>query len=160
MGKITDDSAAETSEQLEVQTGRRAPFTQLGDWVLLAPIRNQAKVLYWALSAHINTTRGDTEVWPTQDMLAEMLGFSEGRKIRPFLAELQAIDAIAIRKARRYAGKMRTRNIYIVHQSPPEEYKDLVSLGNFYEARRKKIELAQTEQLELDVPSRPARKVA
>jgi hypothetical protein len=159
MGKIQDNSAAENAEQLEVQAGRRAPYTQLGDWVLLSPIRNQAKVLYWALSAHINTTRADTEVWPTQDMLAELLQLSEGRKIRPFLKELEAIDAIEVRKVR-YNGGMRTRNIYVVNQSPPLGFEGPEKMSEFYAARRHRIELAQTEQLELEISATQQKKAA
>lgn len=153
MGKIQDNSAVENAEQLEIQAGRRAPYTQLGDWVLLAPIRNQAKVLYWALSAHINVSRDDTEVWPTQDMLAELLQLSDGRKIRPYLKELEAIDAVKIRKVR-YNGSMRTRNIYVVHQSPPQEFEGQEKLADFYKERKKRIALAQVEQLELEIPAK------
>lgn len=142
---IDDKSAAETAEQIRLQAGRRAPFTQVGDWVLLAPIRLQAKILYWGLSAHINTGRGDTEVWPTQDMLAEILGFSEGRKIRPFLKELVAIDAVSI-TTKRYAGEMRKRSIYTVHQTHPDNYAGHKSLKDFYDARRAQIKAAQESE--------------
>ncbi|WP_040793245.1 hypothetical protein [Nocardia paucivorans] len=136
--------ADETTEQLHLQAGRRAPYTQVGDWVLLAPIRPQARLLYWALSAHINSSREDTAVWPTQDVLAEMLGYSDGRKVRPLLAELEAIDAITIRKSRRLVGGLRReRSIYVVHQSPPEGYEGHESLRDFYAARKARIEAAR-----------------
>jgi len=154
MGTIREVSAAEIAEQLEVQLGRRAPFTQVGDWVLLAPIRNQAKVLYWALSAHINQDRDNTEVWPSQDTLAELLRLSDGRKIRPFLKELEAIEAIKVRKIRS-GGGMRQRSIYVVHQTPPPEFGGFEQLSEFYKARKAKIEAAQTEQLELELPAEP-----
>lgn len=137
-----DTSATDTAEQLEVQVGRRAPYSQVGDWVLLAPIRPSAKTLYWALSAHINTTRDDTIVWPTQDMLAEVLGLSRGDKVKTYMDELVAIDAVHIRKAR-YAGGLRERSMYTVHQSPPEGYEGLESLREFYVARKKRIDDAQ-----------------
>lgn len=137
-----DTSAAETAEQLEVQVGRRAPYSQVGDWVLLAPIRPHAKTLYWALSAHINTSRDDTRVWPTQDMLAEILGLSRGDKVKPYMDELVAIDAVAVRKAR-YAGGLRERSVYTIHQSPPEGFAGVASLKAFYAARKARIEAAQ-----------------
>jgi hypothetical protein len=145
MGKIDDTSAAETAEQIECQTGRRNPFTQAPDWVLLAPISRQAKLLYWALKAHVNTERGDNEVWPTQDMLAEIMELSDGRKIRPYLKELVAIDALKIRKANRYAGGMRTRSIYIVYETHPEGHDGPIGLKEFYKARKDRILAAQKE---------------
>lgn len=142
------DSSVEDAEQLEFQAERRAPFSQLGDWVALAPIRPAAKALYWILSAHINVSRDDTAVWPTQDALAEMMGFSEGRKIRPYLDELVAIDAIAVKKSPpRYVGGLRrTRSVYVIKQQPPQGYEGLESLHAFYAARKARIEAAQAEQ--------------
>lgn len=150
------DNAIEDAEQLEFQTGRRAPYSQVGDWVMLASIRHPAKVLYWALSAHINSSRDDSVVWPTQDALAEMLGFSRRDKIKPFLDELVAIDAISIKKTGRYVGGLRReRSVYVVNQSPPIEYAGLESLRDFYTARKARIEAAQTEPDEDETPGQP-----
>jgi len=154
MGTIREDSAAEIAEQLEAQQGRRAPFSMVGDWVLLAPIRPQAKVLYWALMAHVNHDRDNTEVWPSQNTLATIMGMSDGRKIRPYLNELVAINAVEIRKARSKGG-MRQRSIYVVHQAPPDGFEGPEKLSEFYKARKAKIEVAQTEQLELEMPVEP-----
>lgn len=176
MGKIDDTSAEENAEQIEVQQGRRNPFTQVGDWILLAPISKQAKLLYWALAAHLSTTRGDKNVWPTQAMLAEILDFApikddpaelrDGRKIRPFLKELVAIGAIEIRKVRS-RGRMRERSIYTVHDTPPPGYDNTKSLQEFYAGRKERIRLAEERkaaargvQGELDLGAEPAPKRA
>lgn len=155
MGKIEDNSAAENAEQIEVQAGRRAPYTQVGDWVLLAPVSRQAKLLFWALSAHVNTTRGDTEVWPTQSMLAELMDFApikddpaelrDGRRVRPFLKELVDIDAISVRKVRS-RGRMRERSIYVINMTPPPDYDGLTSLQEFYTRRKERIAAAEAAE--------------
>ena len=126
---------SDDNDTLVIKLGRRAPYTQVGDWVMLAKIRQPAKVLYWALSAHINNDRrrdGDTEVWPTQEQLAEMLGYSRADKIRPFLADLVAIDAIEIRKEPVAGGGNREKSIYTVHQTPPAGWTGFETLARFH----------------------------
>lgn len=135
----------ETTEDLDepgVLVDRRAPFSQLGDWLLLAPISPQAKVLYWALQAHVTATGGAGERWPTQDALADMMGLSDGRKVRPYLRELEAIDAISVRTA----NGVQQRSLYTVHQAPPAGYANLTSLSAFYAQRRARIEAARRQQ--------------
>lgn len=171
MGKIDDNSADENAEQMEVQLGRRAPFTMVGDWVLLAAISRQAKLLYWALSAHLSSTRGDRDVWPTQAMLAEILDFApikgdpaelrDGRKIRPFLKELAELGAVEVRKVRSPQG-MRERSIYTLHETPPRGYSGKKSFGAFYEDRRKRVKRAAQQEAagrgvqgELDLGTEP-----
>lgn len=140
MSNLHDNSVAETVEQLQFQVGRRAPFAQVGDWVLLAAVRAPAKTLYWALSAHINASRDDTVVWPTQDMLAEILGLRRGDKVKTYLDELVNINAVEVRKSRRYSTGMRERSTYIVHQSPPSGFTGLGSLQEFYTERKARID--------------------
>lgn len=103
----------------------------VGDWILLADIRPPSKVLYWALSGHLNAARGDSIVYPTQDDLAAMLGYSEGRKIRQYLDELVAIGAVEVARSPRNAR----RHVYTVHESPPPGYAGMESLREFYAAR-------------------------
>ena len=130
MSGYYEDPADDIHGQLEVQTGRRAPFSQVADWVLLSGISRTAKLLYWVLSAHLNTESGSRKAWPSQDALAELLGYSDGRKIRPFLRELVEIGAVRIPKpedpdqnpADHYYyvnGLRRQRTIFIVYQMPP-----------------------------------------
>lgn len=148
MGKIDSASVGETSEQMVMQTGRRNPFCQVPDWVLLAPdLSRQAKLLYWAMKAHVSATREDNDVWPTQDMLAEMLGFSEGRKLRPYIKELLAIEAIKVRTIR-HARSMRKRSIYTVYEMPPEGYGGIKELKEFYKKRKEQLLAAQAEAAE------------
>lgn len=137
---ITDDG-----EPVRIKQGRRAPYTQLGDWVMLAPtgvVRHAAKVLYWALSAHLTVkqdddTPADLHVNPTLEMLAAMLGYSSGRKLLPYLDDLVALGAIDVDTELVIGQGNRKRNTYTIHQSPPDEYEHYESLGEFYRAYRK-----------------------
>lgn len=129
-----------------IRLGRRAPYTQLGDWVMLAPtsiVRHAAKVLYWALSAHLNVkqsedgTGPDPQVNPTLEMLAQMLGYSRKDKLLPYIDDLVVLGAIEVSSDLVPGEGNRRRNTYTIHQSPPEEYEHHESLGEFYRAFRK-----------------------
>lgn len=140
------DVGTDEGEPVRIKQGRRAPYTQLGDWVMLAPtsiVRHPAKVLYWALSAHL-TVRQDGEgtpaelrVNPTLEMLAELLGYSRKDKLLPYLDDLVALGAIEVDTELVVGEGNRRRNTYTIHQSPPEEYEHYESLGEFYRAYRK-----------------------
>lgn len=130
--------AADLDEQLWLAAGRRNPFTQLGDWVLLSSISNPAKVLFWALSAHLNTQRakdGDREVWPSQTTLADLLGLAGKKRnetVARYVKELVAIEAVEVRRQQR---GMKRRNVYVVHETPPAEYAGPRSTGDWYQQR-------------------------
>lgn len=102
------------------------PPTALGDWVLLAPISEAAKVLYWLLSAHVAASNDgtDTVPGPTSARLAEVLGYRDGSELQPLLGELVAVGAVT-----------RQRGTYAVHQVPPENYAGPKDLREFYAAR-------------------------
>lgn len=129
---------SELDEQLEVGAGRRAPFTQLGDWVALSGISSHAKALYWHLSMHLNMERGDFEVWPSRAALAEWLGIKKVAGIDRYLDELTQLGAIETHR-RRYMGGMRARNRYIIHQTPPDGYTGPRSLSEWYTTRRAEL---------------------
>jgi hypothetical protein len=126
---------AELDQQIEIQIGRRAPFTQIGDWVLVSAVSDRAVALYCRLSMHINVTRGDTEVWPALEVLAEWAGFSKSESITPYLDELVVIGAVSVEQSR-YANGLRARNRYVVHQTPEAGYVGPLSAADYYALRR------------------------
>jgi hypothetical protein len=128
-------SRAELDEQLEIAAGRRAPYTQLGDWVALSGIDSAAKALHWHLAMHVNQQRGDREVWPDRGTLAEFLGFSRPQSVDQYLDQLAGINAIEVFQ-RRYAGGLRARNVYLVHMEPPADYDGPRTLAEYYRRRR------------------------
>lgn len=118
-------------EPFEVEAEDEVPFAQLGHWVALSGVSTGAMALYWMLAMHLNRTRGDRYVWPTTDILAHMLGYSRGDKIKRFVDELVAIGAIRVISVPDLKGPQK-RNVYRLRRNPPEGYAGLVSLGQFY----------------------------
>ena len=114
-----------------ISPGRRAPHTVLGEWVLLSKVSVGAKVLYWALKAHVNSDREDNRVWPSQDYLAEIIEKSQPT-VNRYLKELIKLRAIDKRGPKEIGGGCE----YVVHETPPDDYEDIVSLRQF-RARRK-----------------------
>ncbi|WP_067574451.1 hypothetical protein [Nocardia acidivorans] len=143
-------------EDIELYEGRPEPvlpYSMLGDWVMLAlqvkKVRHPALSLYWALVAHVNANRakkGDRKVWPTQKTLAKMLGYSEGKKIKPYLDELVAIDAIEILTKPVPGGGFRVQSTYVIHKSPPPDYDGMESLQDFYNALKAEQEAERAAQ--------------
>ncbi|OKJ46860.1 hypothetical protein [Streptomyces sp. CB02115] len=125
---------AEVDETLEVTLGRRAPFSQLGDWVLFSGVDSDARTLYWGLSAHINTSeRGDTEVWPGLATLARILQLKKPENVSKFMLQLEVIGAIDV--VRTMVGLVR-RNRYIVHQTQPASHTGARSTSEWYALNR------------------------
>ncbi|MEW1723883.1 hypothetical protein [Streptomyces sp. NPDC093109] len=124
----------ELDETLEVGLGRRAPFSQLGDWVLFSGVDSDARTLYWGLSAHINTSvRDDTEVWPGLAALARILQLKKPENVTKYMLQLEVIGAIEV--VRTMIGLVR-RNRYIVHQTPPASHTGAQSTSQWYALNR------------------------
>jgi hypothetical protein len=121
----------DSAEPFEVEAEDELPFVQLGHWVALSGVSPGALALYWMLALHLNRTRGDRYVWPTTDILAHMLGYSRGDKIKRFVDELIAIGAIRVISVPDLRGPQK-RNVYRLRRTPPEGYTGLVSLKEFY----------------------------
>jgi hypothetical protein len=120
-----------TEEPFEVEAEDDVPFVQLGHWVALSGVSAGALALYWMLAMHLNRTRGDRYVWPTTDILAHMLGYSRGDKIKRFVDELVSIGAIRVISVPDVKGPQK-RNVYRLRRNPPDGYPGPVSLKEFY----------------------------
>lgn len=120
-----------SNEPFEIEAEDELPFVQLGHWVALSGVSAGALALYWMLAMHLNRTRGDRYVWPTTDILAHMLGYSRGDKIKRFVDELVAIGAIRVISVPDLKGPQK-RNVYRLRRNPPEGYAGPVSLKQFY----------------------------
>ncbi|WP_431776458.1 hypothetical protein [Streptomyces cucumeris] len=130
--QLTDPNAAD--ETIEVTLGRRAPFSQLGDWVLFSGADSDARTLYWGLSAHINTSeRSDNEVWPGLATLARILQLKKPENVSKFMLQLEVIGAVEV--VRTMVGLVR-RNRYIVHQTPPASHTGARSTSEWYALNR------------------------
>nr|WP_191910007.1 hypothetical protein [Microbispora cellulosiformans] len=118
-------------DEVEVRGGRSFPYVTGGEWILLAPIPNAAKTLYFILRAHVNRERGGNRVWPKQVVLALLLDLKRGDQVKPYTEALRQIGAVDV-EYRRYNKGMRKRIIYTVHEAPPERYAGAVSLAELY----------------------------
>lgn len=110
--------------ELEFRAGRMpdVQFTQVPNWVFLAHgIKPQAQALYVQLVMHLNKSRGDSLVWPSQKSLAMRLGLSRVQSLTQYVEQLEALGAIDVEK-QRYQGKMRQRCVYTIHMVPPDGY--------------------------------------
>lgn len=119
---------------VELRQGRRFPYVTGGEWVVVSAASRGAKALYFVLRSHVNRGRGDDQVWPTQEVLADLLGISKPERIKPLTDELVALGAVETERVR-YARGMRQRLIYTVHEAPPQGYAGPLSLADYYRAR-------------------------
>ncbi|MFF5435222.1 hypothetical protein ACFY5K_35095 [Streptomyces griseofuscus] len=133
MSTHVPDDPTVLDHTLEISLGRRAPFTQVGDWVLLSGADSDARTLYWALSAHLNASRDDNEVWPGLLTLARILGLKKPENVSKYILQLEVIGAVDV--IRSSTGLVR-RNRYIVHQTPPVGYRGPRSMADWYALNR------------------------
>ena len=122
-------------DEIVVEIGRRAPFSQLGDWVALSGASAQAKALYWHLSMHINISSGETKAWPSRRMLANALGLKKTSSVDTYIQELVDLEAID-KKARKSSSGGHDTNLYLIHQTPPPGYKGPADIGQWYKSQR------------------------
>ncbi|WP_331720347.1 hypothetical protein [Streptomyces sp. NBC_00209] len=124
---------AELNVAFELELGRRAPFTMLGDWVLLSGASSEARALWWALSSHLNVKRNDAEVWPGLATLARLLHLKKPEHVARYLLELEVIEAVTVKRVE--AG-LKRRHRYVIHQTPSAGYAGPRSMGEWYALNR------------------------
>lgn len=112
-----------------LETGRRAPFAMVPEWILLADVSPQAKALYVLLVAHTNSLRGDGLAWPGMEAMAAILGYRKRQTVGKYVRELEELGAIDVHMTISKNGR---RNTYVVHETPPEGYTGHASLSAFY----------------------------
>ncbi|MFD7855173.1 hypothetical protein ACFV6B_12930 [Streptomyces microflavus] len=116
----------------EFEQGRQAPFTMLGDWVAVSGVDPNARSVYWDIKAHVNENRGTGTAWPPRDFLALLAGDKQARTMDPYLRQLEAIDAIGAERER-HVAKMRSRNLYKIHDTPPRGWDGPASHAEVWE---------------------------
>ena len=116
------------------------PFAQVPDWMLTASVSMQAKLVYWALRAHVNRERGDDRCWPSMDALAEMLGLKNRQSIAKYVRELEEFGAIEVEKN---PSSTRRQYVYTVRQQPPRAFDGAVSIAGWHRARYERMDAEQ-----------------
>ncbi|GAB2859224.1 hypothetical protein GCM10022221_68490 [Actinocorallia aurea] len=130
----------------EIVRGRRAPFTQVADWVLVSPATVQARLLYAMLAAHVNVVDGRRGVWPSRSSLAKLLGFAKTSSVDRYIDELVELGAIDVHPRYRPDGG-RSGNLYVVHELPPDDAASPATLPEWYASR--------PQSLPADTPQSP-----
>jgi hypothetical protein len=126
----------------EIRPGRRSRFrfTQTPQWTLLMLSLSDAGYrAYSLLLAHVNTERDDTVVWPHQKSLAAMLGKRPEAVSRVINKELKPLGLVDVEPVRYGANKSRQRNIYTVHEEPPEGWEGCASISEWYATNRPEV---------------------
>ncbi len=117
------------ADDLDVHGGRRFPYATVGEWVLLSHVSERAKLVYCLLRMHCNGERQDWRAWPSQKRLADMLGLKKPDGVGVALKELAALGAVRVHVIRHARGR---RNVYIVNEACPEDYKGAQSVQQYY----------------------------
>lgn len=114
----------------QLRQGRRAPYTTLAEWMLLAKVSVGAKAAYWALRAHLHNQDAGATVYPSQPTLAEILDCSQP-SVNRYVKELSDLGAIDKHPPAEAGGHC----TYVLHDTPPDGYQGHASLAEFYAAR-------------------------
>lgn len=121
----------------KIRRGRvsRWRFTQTPQWVLLmSELSDAGYRIYSLLLAHANVLDDDGEVWPQQQTLADMLDKHRNSISRVITKELGPLGLADIEVERYGTNNTRRRNIYIVHELPPDGFTGWASIEEWYKA--------------------------
>lgn len=117
-----------------LKAGRRTQrFVITPHWVVFSGASAPAQALYTALQAHVNGEREDGLAWPGMDVLAQILGYRHRQSIAKFVKELVTLGAIDVTVQKWAKGR---RNIYTVHETPPDGYQGPRDQADFYRRRK------------------------
>lgn len=137
MSALLSPPDASVLPDTEIRPGRRSRyrFTQTPQWALLHPQLSDAGYrVYALLLAHVDHNRDDTAVWPTQQTLADMLGRHRNSLSRA-IGELSALGLVDVAVVRYGPNNTRRRNVYTVHEEPPEGWEGSASLQEWRQRR-------------------------
>lgn len=126
------------SSGIFARKGRRAPFTQVPEWVMLHPeLSDTGYRVYCILLAHVNGQKGDGRAYPGQKAVGLMINRHRNTIGKVINDELQPLGMVEVEVERYGTNSSRRRNVYIVHELPPEEYAGVDSITDWHEAHGK-----------------------
>lgn len=124
-----------STDTFQIEALDQPTFTQVGHWVAFRnDLSPTARHLYTVLATFVNQGRrasGDTDVWPSLNLLAVTLGLSKGKSVTPYMDEL--IQANIVVKTTNTIGGMRSRNTYGIRFNPPPGTKATTSFVELLE---------------------------
>lgn len=110
-------------------------FTQTPQWALLmCELSDAGYRIYSLLLAHVNVADDDGEVWPQQQTMADMLDRHRNSISRVVTKELEPLGLVEVEVERYGTNNTRRRNIYVVHELPPEGFTGWASVSEWYAA--------------------------
>lgn len=118
------------NEVTEVEIENFYPFIQPPQWVLFSGIDARAFKLYCIMFAHVGMANGKSELWPSQQSLAHLMGLKGDDSIPGLLGQLYAIEAITVKK---FKDGLVKRNRYTIKSAPPKGWNKPISLAKAYE---------------------------
>lgn len=129
---------AEQSSDIFARKGRRAPFTQVPEWVMLHPeLSDTGFRVYCILLAHVNGQKGDSRAFPGQKAVGAMINRHRNTIGKAVNDELGPLGMVEVEVERYGTNSSRRRNVYIVHELPPEEYDGVGSIAEWHELNGK-----------------------
>lgn len=138
---MNDFQPPDDGPRFEIRAGRRSRYriTTTGQWTLLMTQLSDAGYrTYTLLLAHVNAERDDTDVWPRQKTLADMLGKQPNAVSRVITKELAPLGLVDVTTLRYGTNNSRRRNVYTVHEEPPPGWSGYASLKEWYAAQNGK----------------------
>jgi hypothetical protein len=125
---VSDRELFDPDAAAGAKNGRGYPYTTIGNWILLRPdLSDRAVRVYCLLRMHANQHHGD-RCWPSQLLLADLLGLAKPDAITKAVRELVDIGAVQVETVRAKRGRM---NVYTVHESPPDDWAGPVTQDQF-----------------------------
>lgn len=129
---MIDDPSTGSDDQARYGRRSRYRFTQVPHWVLLtAHLSDAGYRIYSLLLAHVNAGQEDGKTWPHQKTLADMLGRRREAVGRVIREELEPLGMVTVKEERYGTNDSRRRNVYYVHEVPPEGVSVYTSLTDW-----------------------------
>lgn len=126
-----DASSSGEEDSPRIARGRTLTnrFTMVPQWAMLHPeLSDAAYRLYCLLLARVNRNKDDGKVWPSQETLAEMLRCHRNTIGRLVSKELEVLGFVTVVEERCEYNRLRRRNVYYVHEVPPDDWQGIASL--------------------------------
>lgn len=125
------------SDPYELRHGRRSsnPFTMVPQWAMFMKSKGLSStgfLLYSILLGHVNASRGDGLAWPTQESLGKMIDSHPDTVGKIINKELRPLGLVDVDVVRCGDNNSRRRNVYTVHELPPEGFEGVRSVSDWH----------------------------
>lgn len=138
-------------DAVHVEAGRKGlPWTQVHNWVLLSGVPARSLAAYVFLKAHVNSESGTA--YPGTARLATYLGLARSDKVAAVIRPLVAVGAVTVERR-----GVPARNVYVVHDVPPDGYDGPLSVSDWSAANAGSISAEREANRTKTLKSRQSR---